>query len=99
MIDKLGVNRLKLMGFSDITDEDVNSYRSRYKDAREKVIKLNENLNERSKTIKSSSTTDAEAIELVEITSKDIDTTVEGVNRRCPLLKKVRETSYYHSEN
>ena len=88
MIDKLGVNRLKLMGFSDITDEDVNSYRSRYKDAREKVIKLNENLNERSKTLKSSSTTDAEAIELVEITSKDIDTTVEGVKQEMSFIEE-----------
>ena len=36
-------------------------YRGRYKNAREKVRKLNDNLNERSKAIKSSSTTDAEA--------------------------------------
>ena len=65
------------MGFRNITDEDIHPYRSRYKDAREKVRKLNDNLNERSKAIESSSTTDAEAIELMEITSEDIDTTVK----------------------
>ena len=37
------------MGFRDITDEDIHPYRSRYKDAREKVKKVNANLNERSK--------------------------------------------------
>ena len=36
-IRDFGVNRLKLMGFRDITDEDVNAYRSRYKDAKETV--------------------------------------------------------------
>ena len=44
-------------------------------------MKLNENLDERSKTIESSSTTDAEAIEMIEVTSKDIDTTVKGVEQ------------------
>ena len=44
------------MGFSNIRDEDIHLYKRKYKDAREKVIKLNENLNDRSKTIKSSST-------------------------------------------
>ena len=53
MIKKIGVNRLKSIGFMNITDEDIHPYRDRYKDARDKVIKLNENLNERSKTIKS----------------------------------------------
>ena len=43
--------------------------------------KLNDNLNERSKAIESSSTTDGDAIELREITSEDIDTTVNGVER------------------
>ena len=42
-------------------------------------MKLNENLDERSKAIESSSTTDAEAIEMIEVTCKDIDTTVKGV--------------------
>ena len=64
-----------------------------------KVRKLNENLNERSKQIESSSTTDAWAIELMEMTSKDIDTTVKGVDRTHPLLNLVKKTSYYHSEN
>ena len=58
------------MGFRNITDEDKHPYRSRYKDAREKVRKLGDNLNDRSKAIKSSSTTDAEGIELMEITSE-----------------------------
>ena len=44
-------------------------------------MKLNENLDERSKAIESSSTTDAEAIEMIEVTSKDIDTTVKGVEQ------------------
>ena len=78
---KLGVSKLKLMGFTSITDEDINPYRNKYKVAREEVMKLNENLDERSKTIESSSTTDAEAIEMIEVTSKDIDTTVKGVEQ------------------
>ena len=61
------------MGFTDITDEDTHPYRTKYKVARDKVKKLNENLDERSKAIESSSTTDAEAIEMIEMTSKDID--------------------------
>ena len=69
-IRESGVNRVKLMGFRNITDEDIHLYRSRYKDSIEKVRKLNENLNERSKAIESSSAMDAEAIELMEITSK-----------------------------
>ena len=53
------------MGFTDITDEDTHPYRTKYKVARDKVKKLNENLDERSKAIESSSTTDAEAIEMI----------------------------------
>ena len=48
---------------------------------REKVSALNEDLNERSKTIDSPSTTDAEAIEMIEVTSRDIDTTVKDVEQ------------------
>ena len=48
---------------------------------REKVIELDENLDERSKAIESSSTADAEAIEMIEVTSKDIDTTVKDVEQ------------------
>ena len=81
-IRKLGVSKLKLkLGFTTITDEDTHPYRNRYKKAREDVMKLNENLDERSKAIESSSTTDAETIEMIEVTSKDIDTTVKGVEQ------------------
>ena len=80
-IRRLGVYKLKLMGFTSITDEDTNPYRNRYKKSREEVMKLNENLDERSKAIESSSTTDAEVIEMIEVTSKDIDTTVKGVEQ------------------
>ena len=72
-ISKLDVNRLRLMGFTNITYEDIRPYQPRYKNAREEAIKLNEKLNERSKTLESLSTTDVEAIELMEMTSKDID--------------------------
>ena len=78
---KLGVKRLKLMGFRGITDKDVKPSRTKYKVARDKVRKLNENLDERSKEIESSSTTDAEAIEMIEVTSKDIDTTIKDVEQ------------------
>ena len=80
-IRRLGVAKLRLMGFKSLTDKDTNPYRNRYKKAREDVMKLNENLNERSKAIESSSTTDAEAIEMIEVTSKDIDTTVKDVEQ------------------
>ena len=62
-------------------------YRARYKDAIEKVRKLNENVSERSKAIESSSTTDTEAIEMIEMTSKDIDTTVKGVKQDTSFIK------------
>ena len=61
-IRRLGVAKLRLMGFRNLTYEDINPYDRRSKRAREEVIKLNENLDERSKAIESSSTTDAEAI-------------------------------------
>ena len=66
------------MGFTNITEEDIHPYRSRYKDAREKVRKLDDDLNERLKAITSSYTMDTETTELMEITSEDIDTTVKG---------------------
>ena len=75
------------MGFTNITDEDIHPYRARYKNAREKVRKLGDNLNERSKVIKSSCTMDAETIELIEITSKDIDTMVKGVELETPFIE------------
>ena len=72
-IRRLGVTKLRLMGFTSITDEDTNPYRPKYKVARDKVKKLNDNLDKWSKAIESSSTTDVEAIEMIEMTSKDID--------------------------
>ena len=86
-IRKLGVSKLRSMGFTDITDEDTNPYRPKYKVARDKVKKLNEKLNESSKALKSSSTTDAEAIEMIEMTSKDIDTTVKGVEQETSFIE------------
>ena len=86
-IRKLGVAKLRLMGFTSITDEDSNPYRTKYKVARDMVKKLNENLDERSKAIESSSTTDAEAIEMIEVTSKDIDTTVKDVEQDTSFIK------------
>ena len=80
-IRRLGVAKLRLMGFTSITDEDINPYRNKYKKARDDVMKLNENLDERSKAIESSSTTDAEAIEMIEMTSKDIDVTVKDAEQ------------------
>ena len=80
-IHRLGVTKLKSMGFTNITDEDVQPYRPKYIKAREKIRKLDENLDERSKAIESSSTTDAEAIEMIEVTFKDIDTTVKDVEQ------------------
>ena len=50
-IRRLGVAKLRLMGFRTITDEDINPYRNKYKKARDDVMKLNENLDERSKAI------------------------------------------------
>ena len=69
------------MGFTNITDEDVQPHRAKYKTARMKLRKLDDTSNERSKAIPSSSTTNAEAIELMEMTSKDVDTTVNDVEQ------------------
>ena len=59
------------MGFTNITDEDVQPHGDKYKKAREKARKLNENLNERSRAIESSSTTGTETIDMIEMVSKD----------------------------
>ena len=80
-ISKLGVNRLRTMGFTNITYEDIQPYQPRFMNAREEARKLNEKLNESSKALESSSTTDVEAIELMEMTSKDIDATVKDVEQ------------------
>ena len=75
------------MGFTNITNEDAQPHRANYKKARKKVRKLNENLNERSKAIESSSTASSEAIEMIEMTSKDIDTTVKDVEQDTSFIK------------
>ena len=59
---RLSVAKLKMMGFTDITDEDTHPYRTKYKVAKAKVRKLDDNLEKRSKAIESSSMTNAEAI-------------------------------------
>ena len=86
-LQRLSVAKLKMMGFTDITDEDTHPYRTKYKVAREKVIKLDENLDKRSKAIESSSTTNTEAVEMIEVTSKDIDRTVKGVEQDTPFIE------------
>ena len=80
-IHKLGVSKLRSMGFTNITDEDINPYRPKYKKAREKFVKLDGALNEKSKAIGSPSTIDSEAIEMIVMTSKDIDTTIKDVEQ------------------
>ena len=75
------------MGFTNITDEDIQPHRQGYVKAREKIRKLEENLDERSKSINSSSTTNAEAIEMIAMTSKDIDTTVRYVEQDTSFIK------------
>ena len=77
----MGVKKLRLIGFRNLTDEDTHPYRTKYKKARVKIIQLDDNLDERSKAIESSSTTDAEAIEMIEVTSEDIDMTVKDVEQ------------------
>ena len=56
-IRKLGVVKMRLMGFTNIMYEDINPYSRRFKRASEKVSILNKNINERSKEIESSSNT------------------------------------------
>ena len=86
-IRKLGVTKLTLMDFANITDEDIQPHRKRHVRARKKLRKQDENLDERSKTIESSSTTRAEAIEMIEITSKDINTTIKDVEQDTSFIK------------
>ena len=82
-MSKLGVNRLRTMGFTNITYEDIQPYKPRFMNARDEARKLNEKLNESSKALESSSTTDVEAIELMEMTSKDID----GLEQETPFIE------------
>ena len=84
---RLSIAKLKVMGFTDITDEDTHPYRAKYLVARDKVKKLNENLDERSKAMESPSTTDTEAIEMIEVTSKDIDATIKDVEQDTSFIK------------
>ena len=86
-IHKLGVSKMRLMGFTNITDEDINPYRPKYKIAREKLKKLDGASNEKSKAIGSLSTTDTEAIEMIVMTSKDIDTTIKDVEQDTSFIK------------
>ena len=80
-ICRIGVKKLRLMGFRNLTYEDINPYDRRSKRAREEVMKSNENLDERSKAIESSATTNTEAIEMIEVTSKGIDATVKDAEQ------------------
>ena len=75
------------MGSRNLTDEDVQPHRGRYKKARENVRKLNKNLHERSKERESSSTTDTEAIEMIEVTSKDINKTIKDVEQDASFIE------------
>ena len=86
-IRRLGVAKLRLMGFRTITYEDINPYDRRSKKARDDIMKLNENLDERSKAIESLSTTDAEAIDMIEMTSKDIDATVKDAEQETSFIE------------
>ena len=78
---------MKSLGFTNITYEDINPYDRRFKRVREKVSMRNDDLNERSKTIDSPSTTDAEAIEMIEVTLKDIDTTIKDAEQDTSFIK------------
>ena len=88
-IRKLGVAKLRSMGFTNITDEDVQPHRAEYVKARKKVRIFNEDLNERSKAIESPSTTDTEAIEMIKMVSKDIGTAIKGQLKRRDKLTSI----------
>ena len=75
------------MGFTNITNEDTKPYRAKYVKSRKKLRKLDENLDERSKAIESSSTTNAEIIEMIEMPSKDIDISVKDVKQDTSFIK------------
>ena len=78
------------MGFMDITDKDVNPDKSKYKRRQEeKLRKLDENLDERSKAIESSSTADTGAVEMIAMTYKDIDTTVKDVEQDTSFIEPI----------
>ena len=76
-----------MIGFANITDEDIQPHRKRHLRVRKKLRKPDKNLDERSKTIESSSTNGAEAIEMIEMTSKDIDTSLKDVEQDTSFIK------------
>ena len=86
-IRSLGVATLKSMGFRNITDEDVRPYRDKYVKRRDELRKLDENSDKRLKVIESSSTANAKVIEMIEMTSKDIDTTIKDVEQDTSFIK------------
>ena len=75
------------MGFTDITYKDINPYTKKRAKKRGKLRKLDEKLDERSKAIESPSTTNAEVIEMIEMASKDIDTTIKDVEQDTSFIK------------
>ena len=78
---------MRSIGFTNVTDEDINPYRPKYKKAREKLIKLDGAVSKKSKAIGFPSTTDADAIEMIVMTSKDIDTTIKDVEQDTSFIK------------
>ena len=84
---KVGVTKLKLMGFTNIIDKDTQPYRKEYIKARKKLRKLDKNLDGKLKAIEPSSARGAEAIEMIEMTSQDIDTTVKDVEQDTSFIK------------
>ena len=75
------------MGFRNITDEDINPSRPKYKKNRDNFIELEGALRKKLKAIESPSTTNAEAIEMIEMASKDIGTTVKDVEQDTSFIK------------
>ena len=86
-IRKLGVHKLQSMSFMDITYKDINPHTKKCAKKRGRLRKLDEKLDERSKAIGSPSTTNTEAIEMIEMTSKDIDTTIKDVEQDTFFIK------------
>ena len=84
---RLDVTKLKYMGFTNIIDKDINPYKPKYIKTREKLRKLDDNLDERSTAVESSSTTGAETTEMIEMTSKDIDNTIKGVEQEALFIE------------
>ena len=75
------------MGFTDMTYKDINPCTKKRARKRGKLRKLDEKLDERSKAIRSPSTTNTEAIEMIEMTAKDSDTTIKDVEQNTSFIK------------